>query len=201
MMDGKIIIQPLNSENIQDYFDFFDAMKADHGPFCCYCTHWSMTEAELAEMEHRLASSKRDDFRTICREAAERLILSDRLHGYFAYLDGKVVGWCNAGDRNSYEFLARHVDRESAVDPSEKIYAIVCVDVAKAYQKRGIASALLDFVCADAQRQGYTAVEGYPHAYNIVDPEYLNIFARLYEGRGFEMVFESAEARIYRKLL
>lgn len=199
-MERKITIQPLSSANMQDYLAFFDAMKADHGPFCCYCTHWNMTKAELAEMEKRIASSKRDDFALICRETAERLIRDHRLRGYLAYLDGNPVGWCNAGDRTGYEFLARHVDRKSDDIPG-KIYSIVCVDVAKAYRKRGVASALLDFVCADTKKRGYTAVEGYPHAYNISDPEDLPVFANLYEGRGFETVFESEEARIYRKEL
>lgn len=199
-MDGKITIQPLSIANIQDYLAFFDVMQPEHGPFCCYCTHWNMTKDELTEMENRIASSKRDDFLPICRETAERLIRDRRIHGYLAYLDGKVVGWCNAGERSSYEFLARHVDRKTDDIPG-KIYSITCVDVAKACQKRGVASALLDFVCADAKRQGYTAVEGYPHAYNILDPENLDIFVRLYEGRGFETVFRSEEARIYRKLL
>ncbi len=200
-MDEKITIQPLNIENMQDYLAFFDSMAEDHGPFCCYCTHWNMTKDELAELENRLASSKQDNFRPICRDTAERLIRSDRLHGYLAYLDGKPVGWCNAGDRDSYEFLARHVDRENSADASGKIYAIVCVDVAKAHRKSGIASVMLDFVCKDAKRQGFTAVEGFPHAYNVLGGENLKIYARLYEGRGFETVFESDVARTYRKQL
>ena len=92
---------------------------------------------------------------------AERQIAAGALRGYLAYADGVCIGWCNANDRANYPAEpAYDVPFYAPVKYKEK--AVVCFEIAPEYRMKGIATALLERVIADARDEGYTAVVGFP---------------------------------------
>ena len=117
------------------------------------------------------ASGNKCSFRMYMREFAEKLIKSGHIHGYLAYSDGHVVGWCNAGDRSGYSYLGRHVDTKNMSDKS-KVMAISCIEIAPKYRNMGVASELLKYVLKDSLNSGYKAVEAYPDAYEFISYDY-----------------------------
>lgn len=103
------------------------------------------------------------------REAATHMVREGKIRGYLAFDNGIAIGWCNANDRmNSYrvgEFDLDHVPEDC--EPSDcqwkrQIKSIVCFEISPEYRGKGIATQLLNRVCADARREGYDFVEAYP---------------------------------------
>ena len=101
---------------------------------------------------------------------------------YCSFLqDDKVVGWCNANDKQAYGCDV-WLDES---DAGRKIKSIVCFNIAPAMRRQGIASMLLKKVCDDAKAENYDYVEVYP--FNCPDGEsrdYHGPFG-MYEKQGF----------------
>jgi len=149
----KLDIRPLTPDLLEDYLDFFGNVAfADHPEWSqCYCMHFHWAADMEAEF-HR--SGKRGyDYVT-------DFIKHGVIQGYLAYLDGKVVGWCNANDKKNYTALPERWE----ANEDEKVKSVVCFLVAPGMRGKGIASMMLTRVCVDAQAQGYDFIEGYPPA-------------------------------------
>ena len=83
------------------------------------------------------------------------------LRGYLAFVDGVAIGWCNANDKSN--FPIEPCIGASFHAPAElREKAVVCFEIAPAFRGKGVATALLQQVVADAQAEGYRAVEGFP---------------------------------------
>ena len=83
------------------------------------------------------------------------------MQGYLAYYDGKVTGWCNANEKQIYDSVNFNLPWENP-EKNKKIKSIVCFCISPDLRGRGIASQLLEQVCADAAADGYEYVEAYP---------------------------------------
>ena len=148
----ELEIRPLTPDLLEDYLDFFDnAAFADHPEWGqCYCLHFHFEpawDAEDAGLENPW------------RERVARFVREGKVQGYLAYADGKVAGWCNANDRENYAAL-----KYKEGDGDKKIKPVVCFLVAPELRGKGIATKLLERVCADAVAGGYDFIEGYPPA-------------------------------------
>jgi GNAT superfamily N-acetyltransferase len=126
------------------------------------------------------------------REVAERQIAEGVLRGYLAYVDGKSIGWCNANDRANYPTELR--DGEPFHAPAEKgEKAVTCFEIDPKYRGKGVATALLNRVMADAKAEGYVAVIGFPvvrrerYKWDNAGP------IRLYEKVGFVKTAEAEQ--------
>lgn len=158
----NIEIKRLSPELTTDYIDYFDNIAfADNQEWAgCYCVwyHWNdILETECKEY----SVSGGTCFK---RDLAIKFIQEGILQGYLAYVDGSVVGWCNANDRANYDGLSKEKRPEiwEKVVCTEKIKSIVCFTIAPHMRQKGIATQLLKRVCADAAAEGYTYVEAYP---------------------------------------
>lgn len=153
----SVKIRALTPELSNDYFDFFENRAlTDDTPYRCYCQVYQMSaEQQKAEIENANGA----DAGLISRRVAQRQINEGVLRGYLAYSDGIAIGWCNANDKAYYS--ADHGAHFHA--PAEKReMAVVCFTIAPEYRGKGIATALLNRVLADAKSNGYVAVEAFP---------------------------------------
>lgn len=112
---------------------------------------WNMTEEEIETEIFRPVQQKIMCLNESSKKAAERLLSQNEIHGYLAYLNTTPIGWCNAGDRNGYVFLGRHVKNDSSI-PTGKILSIVGIEVDEAFQNRGIADMLVKHVCHEQSK-------------------------------------------------
>jgi len=186
--DIKITIKPLTPELSADYFDFFDNRAfTDDSPYRCYCQMYQMSKKQAKAL---LEDTKGQDPRRISREVAEQQIADNVLRGYLAYVDGKAIGWCNANDRANYPIEPVYdVPFYAPVENIEK--AVVCFEIAPEYRRRGVATALLNRVIADAKMEGYLAVVSFPIVRNERFEWDFHGPVRLYEKAGFVKVTEA----------
>lgn len=152
----RLTIHPLTADRAADYFDFFDNVAfTDHPEWAwCYCTYYHLNrEAEQAlERQGNVPDSLRNKARTMIEEGA--------LNGYLAYADGKVVGWCNCGDKPSFLRLRDQVGLWE--EDEGRVLSIVCFTIAPDARRQGVATALLRRIVDDAGANGYDALEAYP---------------------------------------
>jgi ribosomal protein S18 acetylase RimI-like enzyme len=196
----EIKIKPLMPELASDFLDFFDhrafAPGDPNGP--CYCNAPTMDNASLRKMVGEFGN----DCKGVLRGNAEKQLARGEIRGYLAFDGDTSVGWCNAGDMdayavNDYQFVpdaARH-------NACGKTISVVCFEVAPEYRGRGVASALLARVVADAAAKGYAAVEGYAPLQKAPSIEDFHGPVRLYEKAGFREVARLKDRVVMRKTL
>ena len=172
----NLIIKRMSPELSADYFDFFDHRAfSDNSPFYpCYCNAFNMTDREFEDdfAEARARGGRVEDYQAVLRESAVRMVAQGVIQGYLAYDGETAIGWCNANDKKNYshygEFELDQLDAAMdfrdliADDGTRRIKSIVCFEIAPGYRGKGIATALLNRVCADAAAEGYDKVEVYP---------------------------------------
>ena len=168
-------IEPLSRERLNDWLGFFEGRAFVDNPMwgSCYCTHF-----------HRKKDGSGKPEGMTNRNFAIQLIETGQMQGYLAYSpEGIVVGWCNANDRQAFPALgtaASGATADSALvggaqagaagsstgladpGPAGKIKTVVCFVIEKGHRRKGIATAMLQRVIADAKSDGYAAVEAYP---------------------------------------
>lgn len=152
MSAPDVTVRPLSPDLLDDYLAFFDRDAFADFPWwsSCYCTFYRDT-AHTGDS----SPEKRDEH----RPRAVELVRSGEQHGFLAYADRKVVGWCNAGPREGYRAMRRYA---AAVDDTPDVGAIMCFVVASPYRGQGIATALLNASCDGLGEQGMRIVEAYP---------------------------------------
>ena len=79
--------------------------------------------------------------------------------------------------------------------------SVVCFAIAPEYRGKGVATALLERVIADAKAGGYAAVEGYANV--LEEPVYYDFKGpvRLYEKAGFSQAARVSDVLVMRKTL
>lgn len=188
-------IKKLSPGLVGDYLGFFDNTPHDDGTpeHKCYCVCWSS------------ASFDGEDFSTAekRRSAAGRYVSNGSIKGYLAYQDGKVVGWCSANlksDCLDCQCGRMYLAPLSGPD-DDRVKSVFCFVIAPEYRRRGIARALLEFVCEDAARDGFDWVEGYPLAeFNSERFDYLGP-AKMFESLGFTTRLDLGDRLVVRKKL
>lgn len=200
-----ITIKPLTKELTADYFDFFNNRAfTDNPPWeGCYCICWQMTKEEEKIQLHDQVEAYgggEENFMRALSEIVVQQITSDALRGYLAYVDGVSIGWCNANDKANFPIESANGFRLYA--PAEKREkAVICFEIAPEYRGKGVATALLNRVVADAKAEGYVAVESFPYAHSERDEWDFPGPIRLYEKAGFIKVSEKDGFVVMRKEL
>jgi GNAT superfamily N-acetyltransferase len=179
-----MVIRQMRPEDASAWFDFFDNRAfADHPDWQgCYCT---------GPFSPRLkgygAQSKRR------RDYAAWLVANGIMTGYLALHHGKVVGWCNVGDKRAFS-------RPNVVQTSEEnVISITCFVIQKEYRGKGLAERLLARVIADARASKKNIIEAYPRRRSKSEFGNFNGPYSMYEKHGFvlEQVRDVEVVRLY----
>jgi GNAT superfamily N-acetyltransferase len=169
-------IRELCPELMGDYLAYFDHDAFADNPkwASCYC-HCYYFPHQLKPWKDQTGEQN--------RAAVCELIGARKMQGHLAYLDGKVVGWCNAAPRPMLTAL-----QDEPEPQAERIGTIVCFNVAKPYRGQGIARRLLEAACEGFRRQGLALAEGFPR-HDTFDPapNYKGPLS-MYLDAGFEVV-------------
>lgn len=196
----NLTIKPLTLDLTQDYLDFFDnrafSDNNQNGP--CYCNAPIMDTASIRQMESEFGN----DVKGVLRRYAVKQLSEEKIFGYLAFVDNISIGWCNAGDMqaytiNDFQFIPDFARQKAC----GKTMSVVCFAIAPEYSGKGVASALLERVIADAMVMGYSAVEGYAHMnkehgdYDFKGP------VHLYEKAGFVEAARVDDRVVMRKIL
>ena len=206
-------IRRLTPERTADYFDFFDHRAfADGSPYYpCYCNAFNMTKdrIQLELFDRAQAMGGGDEaWKRALRESAARMVANGEVQGYLAYDGDLAVGWCNANDRLSYarvgEFDLADVPEDAPggdLPNRGEIKSVVCFEIAPEYRGKGLATRLLEQVCADARAEGYRYVEGYPMKDESDPGLAFPGPRRLYEKVGFHIAGRRGNALVMQKEL
>ena len=211
----NLIIKRMSPELAADYFDFFDHRAfSDNSPFYpCYCNAFNMTDKEIEAdfAEARANGGGVEDYRAVIRKSAVRMVSQDVIQGYLAYDGELAIGWCNANDKKNYfhygEFELDQLDAAMdfrdliADDGTQRIKSIVCFEIAPGYRGKGIATALLSRVCADAAEEGYDKVEVYPVIRKTREELDFTGPVHLYEKAGFIRTAQHGKILVMQKSL
>ena len=195
----NLSIKPLTPDLADDYFDFFENRAfTDDSPYRCYCQVFQMSKEEYQAAYGDPEMQKNPG--PASRRVAEQQIANGVLRGDLAYADGKSIGWCNANDRANYPAEPYH-DLPFHAPAGNREKAVICFEIAPEYRGKGVATALLHQVIADAEAEDYTAVVGFPvvrderYEWDNQGP------VRLYEKAGFSKVSEKDGRVVMRRAL
>ena len=193
----EIIIKKLSSELNKDYLDFFDNRaftdNNPNGP--CYCTSPNQDEESIKQMASEF---QENGIKETVRKYAVKMLDAGEISGYLAFDAGISVGWCNAADIDSYSGFVPDIARDNKCG---KTVSIVCFEIAPEYRGKGLATAFIERVCADAKENGYVAVEGYAKLSETRDEYDFTGPIHLYEKTGFVRVMECNGQIVMRKVL
>lgn len=159
------------------------------------------TDDKELSQESKANGGDRDALHRALKTKAEKFIAKGALKGYVAYADGILVGWCNANDKVAYTRYDFDEDISGFIGNTGdgRIKAIRCFCIAPEYRGKGVATALLERVCQDANTDGYSAVEGYPHLQDKYNPFDNSGPTRLFEKAGFSRIAQHENVVVMRK--
>jgi GNAT superfamily N-acetyltransferase len=198
----NLTIKPLTPDLNSFYLDYFDNQAFSetdiNGP--CFCTCPMQTSDEIDQMVREMNG----DIKGTLRRYAAKMLDEGKINGYLAFCGDTAIGWCNVSDinkciKNRYQFIPDFA-REITIG---RTMSVVCFFVAPEYCGKGVSTALLERVIADARAEGYAAVEGYVHRITKTtweDYDYKGPL-RLYEKLGFIPAAEQDGVVVMRKTL
>ena len=197
-----IEIRKLTSELVDDYVHFFDTTPHDDlvDEHKCYCVPWC-SEDSNGDYEARYLSSPAKR-----RAHAIQCIKNNAIHGYLAYYDNKVVGWCNANTKadclRCYGWR-RYMNYVPTDDSGAgiKVKSIYCFMVSPEMKRKGIATRLLECVCRDAAQDGFDFIEAYPNKRTIDEAKSNSGPFDMYINSGFVVFHETEQGTVMRKQL
>ena len=180
-----VVIRRLTPDLLQDYLHFFetDAHSDNPNEERCYCVGWSNANHYPAVDFH--AADKR-------REAAIDYINNNLIQGYLAYINTRVVGWCNANTKSNCLYCDGWLRFKTAVTTGEyntdaKVKSIYCFAIAPDMKRHGIATKLLERVCKDATDDGFSFVEAYPEQHFVDTFRAMGGALEMYIRNGFDI--------------
>jgi uncharacterized protein YndB with AHSA1/START domain/ribosomal protein S18 acetylase RimI-like enzyme len=141
---------PLTPERLPAYLEFFDRRAfADNPKWAgCYC-YFPLHDPARTNWPQRTSDEN--------RWAVTACVHGGTARGILAYVDGRVVGWCNAGPWSQFPMLRNFPQREA-----ESLGAILCFVVDPRFRGQGIARSLLDAACDELRAAGLKAVQAKP---------------------------------------
>lgn len=185
----NIIVKPLSPELLEDFLFFFDNMVFKENPHwsVCYCYSYHFTGTK--EQWNREGN----------RSAVIQLIKENKMKGYLAFSDSKLVGWCNANDRNNYQRLLKYYDLID--NPADKVCSIVCFLVSPEYRRKGIAQKMLQQITGDYHLQDYDYIEAYPGKGELSSEKNYKGPMSMYKKYDFKIQSEHDDYYVMRKTL
>ncbi|MEY4390741.1 MAG: hypothetical protein RLZZ400_484 [Actinomycetota bacterium] len=148
MNDFQIEVRPLTYQEIDNFLQFMDGPAFETNPQWgeCYCQFY-LNSAEDQTDQPGMGPINR-------QKACDR-VANGTMHGYIAYVDGKPIGWVAANKANNFKLLP---------PTDDDVARVLCFIVARDYQGRGVATALLEHAVSDLKEQGFRLIEAAPLA-------------------------------------
>lgn len=202
----NIEIRKLTPDLIDDYIHFFDTTPhseiPDNDDCKCYCVWWCNDHHDVNNIDYLLSQEKR-------RHYAREKINENKIQGYLAYFDNKVVGWCNANTKADclkcfcWQRFMGGVTSEivEELSYSAGVKSIFCFLIAPKMRRKGISKLLLERVCQDAAQDGFDFVEAYPKKTYTNEAKDFMGAAGLYMKCGFIVQGETEDTLVMRKPL
>lgn len=190
-----IEIRKLTPGLVEDYIRFFDVTPHNFH-VKCYCVPWRGDDTYAGGESHWFKTSEER------RSRAAQFVEAGSIRGYLAYRGDEVVGWCNAnedcqaciGHLRSYWAFGEY-------GAGVRVKNVFCFVIAPDMQRKGVATKLLERVCADASDEGFHFVEAYVNAaFTETDHEFGGPLA-MYEKCGFQRYSERDGKVVMRKPL
>lgn len=176
---AELQFHPVTSERLPDLKHF----SAEHGKFrYCSCMRWRLTSSEYRH------SSKAERSDTLAAR-----VLDDKAIGILAYDNGKPIGWCSVGPRESYAALERYRALPRLDDAA--VWSVVCFFVNSRYRRQGLTLSLLEAAVDYAASKGAVIVEGYPVEPDASSYTYMGS-PNTFEQAGFIDVTPTGQTRI-----
>lgn len=183
----KFRIRKLSTDMARDYIDLFENRGFVDGDINrgCYCVwhHWTdQHEKERSKLPKYEQAFVKKDY-------AIKLIQEGKLKGFAAYLDDKMVGFCNADFKKNYYRLSRknNPDLWVGLDENDKVLSLVCYVVDVNMRGKGVATELLDNVCKYAVENEYDYIEAYPSV-DVFNSTHCGGPLSMYVKKGFSLV-------------
>ena len=184
MSHPSLTIRRLAPDLRDDFLGFFEGPAFADNPKwkSCFCQflhvdHSTVTWSDRTAEENRASACDR--------------IACGRMQGLLAYLDGRVVGWCNAAPRLLLDAYA-----DEPVADAEKIGQIACFVVSHGHRRSGVARRLLEEACTMLRDQGLRIAEANPSRDAATDGENHYGPLPLYLSAGFSIVREQADGLV-----
>jgi uncharacterized protein YndB with AHSA1/START domain/GNAT superfamily N-acetyltransferase len=186
----SIVVRELTPNLVDDFLAFFDrdAFADNPGWSSCYCME---KHVAADEWSRRTGADNRRDQEARIRGGAGR--------GLLAYVDGRPVGWCNAGPRTAMIGLDHLPDLRT--HGTERVGAIVCFVIASRYRRHGVARQLLDSACESLAGQGFAVAEAYPSKQGGSDASEYRGPLQMYLDAGFTAFRDTPRWTVVRKAL
>lgn len=150
---GEVEVRSITPDSAADVARFFDLDAFPDNPAwgACYCMFFPRGGKSNENWGEEPWQENRKDQMARIR--------SGKTTGMLAYVDGRMVGWCNATARGELPGLGDGAD--------DGVASVVCFAIAPPYRGHGIATRLLEGVVADFGDLGFARLEAYP----VRDPE------------------------------
>lgn len=179
----NITIKRLTPDLAEDYVHFFNTTPHNERyNMKCYCVCWSSNVPEGFDVRPEA-------------DVALPFVRNGNLQGYLAYSEGKVIGWVNANTKSEclnclgWQWSRTAYPTDSATDQYTK--SIFCFTIAPEFQRKGIATQLLEQVCSDAKQDGFRFVEAYPDKIFTEQSEGFVGHTEMYKKLGFTVCYET----------
>lgn len=178
----RLRILPVTPRRWRDLETLFGPRGACAG---CWCMWWRLARADF-EKQKGLKTKK----------ALKKIVESGKKPGLLAYADGRPVGWCALGPRETFPVI----ERSRTLGPVDRhpVWAVVCFYVAKPFRRKGVTRDLLRAAVEFAKKRGAKIVEGYPVAPDnpaIPDAFAWTGFASAFRKAGFSEVARRSPTR------
>jgi GNAT superfamily N-acetyltransferase len=142
----KMEFHPLTPDRWMDLEELFGERGACGG---CWCMWWRLKRSEFNKQKG--AKNK---------AAMKKIVKSGQVPGILGYSQGKPVGWCSVGPRETYSALER--SRVLKRIDEKPVWSVVCLFIAKPFRRKGVSVEMLKGAVEHAKRNGAEIVEGYP---------------------------------------
>jgi GNAT superfamily N-acetyltransferase len=145
---GEVEVRSITPDSAADVVRFFDLDAFPDNPAwgACYCMFFPRGGKSNENWGEEPWQKNRKDQMARIRNG--------KTTGTLAYVDGRMVGWCNATARGELPGLADGAD--------DRVASVVCFAIAPPYRGHGIATRLLESVVAEFGDLGFARLEGYP---------------------------------------
>jgi GNAT superfamily N-acetyltransferase len=185
---GAVEVFPATAERWNDLETLFGPNGASAG---CWCMWWRLERTEFK----RIKGEGR-------KAALKELVCGSESPGLLAYVDGRPVGWCSIGPRETFAALENSRILKRIDDTL--VWSIVCFFITKKYRNKGIMADLLRAAVDYATSRGAQVVEGYPLDLqsHLLAGQTLTRFsgymgiASAFRAAGFESVASASETQL-----